>query len=68
MKYKSQRIAQGYRLENRAQRLLDKLTVSEGTVERPKGMHRSTYRRILGIADEFFKRSRAAPPVLLLRI
>ncbi len=37
VKYKSQRIARGYRLENRAERILGKLTITGELAVRPKG-------------------------------
>lgn len=62
VRYTTQRIAEGYRLERRADRILDRLLATDGMIARPKGMHRSTFQRLLNSADNFMVRSWGAPP------
>lgn len=58
LRYTSQRIAAPYRLERRADRILDPLTADGELPRKPKGMHHATYQRRLREAEKFLARSR----------
>ncbi len=57
IRYRSQRIAPAYRLENRADRILAPLLGDGDLPRRPKGMHRATFQARMRQAEAFLERS-----------
>jgi hypothetical protein len=62
LRYRSQRLGKGYRLDARAESILRRLTRVDGEVLRPKGMHRETFLKLSRSVEDLIDRSRALPP------
>jgi hypothetical protein len=62
IRYTSQHLSQGYRLDLRATRILERLWWKGRTPVKPKGMHERTFRRLLSEADKILERSVLSQP------
>ena len=63
VRYLSQSIAKGYRLERRAERVIDRIGgLEDGYLMRPARMHRKTFQRLAEQAETLMAASRNASP------
>lgn len=64
IRYRSQRLGKGYRLDERASSIISRITRADGEVARPKGMHMKTFERLSRSMEQFIERSLSTPPFL----